>query len=354
MKHCPQCGNQALRPTHFQNQEIDVCPRCAGLWFDAGEFDAALDIEQESSIEQKRHDAHAETDMPCPSCGHAMDRHYLMPGYNIEIECCPHGHGSWIERKELEEATAAKTLNSPLENLNAGTSWRTWLFQFVTQMPVEYNIKPRKRPLVTWALLLLNTLIFVAPMLNPEMAALIYRGAMIPNDISHGNQLGTLITSQFLHGGWIHLLGNMYFLWLTGDNLEDALGHLRFLGIYLLCGMAAALAQTLVEPSSTIPVIGASGAIAGLFGLYLFWFRKASLTLMIFIYQKKVAPWVFFLIWLGFNLIGMASGEQGVAYMAHIGGFVAGLALGVLLHKWVLQRYPLLQLLSNEKVLVKR
>ncbi|SEG32004.1 rhomboid family intramembrane serine protease [Marinobacterium lutimaris] len=354
MKYCPYCRHQALRETTYQGQEIDVCPRCAGLWFEAGEFDAILDLEKDSSIELKRRDAHAKTDLPCPDCGSAMHRHHLMQGYRIEIECCPHGHGSWIERAELAEAKAAKALNTPLETLNAGINWRTWLFQFVTQMPVEYNITPHNRPWVTWSLLLLNTLIFAAMMFVPQIEEAMFYWAMIPNDISHGSHLGTLISSQFLHGSWLHLLSNMYFLWLTGDNLEDALGHVRFLLIYLLCGTFAALAQAMTDPSSTIPVIGASGAIAGLFGLYLFWFRKASLTLMIFVFQKKVAPWVFFLIWLGLNLIGMISGDQGVAYMAHIGGLVAGLTLGALLHQWVLKHYPMLQLLGSDKVRVKR
>lgn len=354
MKYCPQCHQHALRETDYDGQEIDVCPRCAGLWFEAGEFDAVLNLEEESSIEQKRRDTHTQTNLPCPDCSTAMDRHHLLPGYTIEIECCPKGHGSWIERSELEEAKAAKALHEPLEAMNAGINWRTWLFQSITQMPVEYNIKPHKRPWVTWTLLLMNTLIFAAMMLEPGIEMAMYDWAMIPDHISHGSNLGTLISSQFLHGSWLHLISNMYFLWLTGDNLEDALGHVRFLLIYLLCGTVAAFAQAMVDPSSTIPVIGASGAIAGLFGLYLLWFRKASLTLMIFFFQKKVAPWVFFLVWLGFNLLGMASGEQGVAYMAHIGGFAAGLGLGAALHKWVLARYPMLQLLSSDKIQIKR
>lgn len=354
MKHCPRCSHQTLQTTDYHDQEIDVCPRCAGLWFEAGEFDASMQVEEGASIELKKRKPHEKTQMRCPDCGTAMDRHHLMPGYSLEIESCSNGHGSWIEREELEEARAAKTLAAPLEQLNGSTSWRTWLFQFVTQMPVEYNIQPRNRPWATWALILLNTLIFIAPMAAPQLAESIFQGAMVPSDISRGMHLETLLTSQFLHGGWMHLLGNMYFLWLTGDNLEDALGHVRFLLVYLACGTVAALAQTFADPSSGIPVIGASGAIAGLFGLYLLWFRKASLTLMIFIYQKKVAPWVFFLIWLGFNLIGMAAGEQGVAYMAHIGGFAAGLVTGVALKQWVQQNYPLLKLLSNEKISVIR
>ena len=117
---------------------------------------------------------------------------------------------------------------------------------------------------------------------------------MTPSDISEGNKVWTLLTCMFLHGSIMHLLGNMYFLYVVGDNLEDVLGHKRFLIWYLVCGLIASLSSYLVSPTSAIPSVGASGAIAGLFGMYLMWFRHASLTFMIIIYQKKLsAAWFF-------------------------------------------------------------
>jgi len=233
-------------------------------------------------------------------------------------------------------------------------NWKTWVFQFLTQMPVEYNIKPKRKPWMTWLLILVNTVIFLSGFVSVDLAKELYSGVMVPNEISHGQHLVTLITSQFLHGGWMHLIGNMYFLWLTGDNLEDALGHWRFLLVYLLCGTAAALAQTSFMPNSPIPTLGASGAIAGLFGMYLLWFRKASITFMFFVYQKKLPPWGFFLIWIGFNILGMVTNSQGVAYMAHIGGFVTGLIIGWVLLGWVRARYPVLTVLEHPKLNIRR
>ncbi|MED5525696.1 MAG: rhomboid family intramembrane serine protease [Pseudomonadota bacterium] len=358
MKNCPHCQTAKLQPTRYHGEEVDVCRQCGGLWFDKGELDqvlaAADDDYDKVEVESAPGYDLGKTTLKCPTCSELMVRNHLLPGYEVEVDRCPNGHGLWIDKDELEETHNASQLHSHLGQLNGKVNWKTWVFQFLTQMPVEYNIKPKRRPWMTWLLVLVNSLIFIAGILSPELGELFYGGAMVPNEVSHGEHLSALISSQFLHGSWMHLIGNMYFLWLTGDNLEDALGHWRFLGLYLLCGLAAALAQTLIDPASVIPTIGASGAIAGLFGMYLLWFRKASITFMFFVYQKKLPPWVFFLIWVGINILGMATGGQGVAYMAHLGGFAAGLLLGWALLGWVRRRYPVLLVLDHPKLMVSR
>ncbi|EKE77396.1 rhomboid family intramembrane serine protease [Gallaecimonas xiamenensis] len=358
LKACPHCRTQSLQPTRYHGEEVDLCRLCGGLWFEKGELDQAL-AAADDDYEQVEVESHlgshlGRTELPCPDCGKAMDRYHLLPGYEVEVEACTQGHGLWIEKHELAETHNASQLHQHLQSLNAKLSWKSWVFQFLTQMPVEYNIKPKTRPWVTWLLVLVNSLLFVAGIYSPDVAELLYGEALIPNEISHGEHLSALVSSQFLHGSWLHLLGNMYFLWLTGDNLEDALGHWRFLGLYLLCGLVAALAQAGIEPDSSIPVIGASGAIAGLFGMYLLWFRHASLTFMLVIFQKKLPPWGFFLIWVGINVFGMATGSQGVAYMAHLGGLACGLLLGWSLYGWVRKRYPVLAALAHPKLMINR
>jgi membrane associated rhomboid family serine protease len=143
----------------------------------------------------------------------------------------------------------------------------------------------------------------------------------------------TPLTSMFMHGGWFHLIGNMWFLWVFGNNVEDSMGHLRYLGFYLLCGIAAAATQTLVNPSSAIPMVGASGAISGVMGAYIVLYPRVRVHMIvflaIFITRIVVPAYLMLGYWFLLQLIGggLASGEGGVAFWAHAGGFVAGALL---------------------------
>lgn len=141
----------------------------------------------------------------------------------------------------------------------------------------------------------------------------------------------SLISHQFLHGGWLHLGGNMLFLWIFGNNIEDRLGRIRFLPFYLLCGVIAAIGQILVDPSSEIPLIGASGAISGMLGAYLVLYPRKKILTLIYVFPLKIPAWAWLGIYFGlqFLLLGgsATAGGGGVAYMAHIAGFVAGAAL---------------------------
>lgn len=147
----------------------------------------------------------------------------------------------------------------------------------------------------------------------------------------------TPLTHMFLHGSWPHLLGNLLFFWVFGDNVEDAMGHLRFLIFYFLCGLVAAAAQIATDPSSVVPMVGASGAIAGVMGGYLLLYPRARVyMLFIFFIIIRVIPlpaWIVLIYWLGIQgvnaLVGLTGSGQssGVAFMAHVGGFLAGMAL---------------------------
>ncbi len=144
-----------------------------------------------------------------------------------------------------------------------------------------------------------------------------------------------MLTSMFLHGGWMHLIGNVWFLWIFGNNIEDSMGHLRFLAFYVLTGLAAAGAHIATDPGSKIPMVGASGAISGIMGAYLVLYPRARIdTLFVFIIFFRVIPlpaWVMLGYWMllqiGGSFATSAIGGGGVAYGAHIGGFIAGLAL---------------------------
>ena len=219
-------------------------------------------------------------------------------------------------------------------------------------IPLRDTIPSRTAPLVTVGLIAVNVLVFVhETALGPHLPQLIQHYGLTPYTFVHwreqsGSPLDParflpLFTSMFWHGGWLHLIGNMLYLWIFGDNVEDRLGHGRFLFFYVGCGLAAALTQVALSPDSTVPTVGASGAIAGVLGAYLISFPRSRVVTFIPIF---IFPWIveipavaYLIIWFAIQLLsGVASLGQGealggIAWWAHIGGFVAGLlSVGVL------------------------
>jgi membrane associated rhomboid family serine protease len=205
--------------------------------------------------------------------------------------------------------------------------------------PIRDHNPSNRTPWVTWALIAINVAVFLSyfPSLSgsePMLVAFFDRWALVPAEVVGGLDSHTLLTSMFLHGGWMHLIGNMLFLFIFGDNLEDLLGHLGFLGFYLASGLAAAASQILADPGSAIPMVGASGAIAGVMGGYLLMFPKARIDVLVIIIVLikifTIPAWLMLGIWFALQLVNglaMDVAGGGVAYWAHAGGFVAGLAL---------------------------
>ncbi|HVL56750.1 MAG TPA: rhomboid family intramembrane serine protease [Burkholderiaceae bacterium] len=147
-----------------------------------------------------------------------------------------------------------------------------------------------------------------------------------------GRQTQNLVTSMFMHGSWMHLLGNMWFLWLFGNNVEDSMTRPRFVAFYLLCGLAAAFAQVLVDPTSRVPMVGASGAISGVLGAYLVLFPRVRVYVLVIFFSVALPAWAMILYWALLQLFGgvttaVTAQSGGVAFWAHLGGFVAGVAL---------------------------
>ncbi len=204
-------------------------------------------------------------------------------------------------------------------------------------LPIRDHNPSLRVPYVTFAILGANLLVFLVmwPLRGNEaaLAQVYYTWGAIPEIVTGGGRPETLLTSMFVHGGFLHFAGNMLFLWIFGDNLEDILGHVRFALFYLAAGIGAALVQILADPSSTVPIVGASGAIAGVMGGYLLLFPRARVdVLFIILIFFKVIPfpaWLMLLIWFALQLWGGFSSigaEGGVAYWAHIGGFLVGFA----------------------------
>jgi membrane associated rhomboid family serine protease len=207
------------------------------------------------------------------------------------------------------------------------------------------DINPtRTTPVLTYAIIAANVLVFVHQLtLGLGTAAsqhFAYRYGLVPAYLLAGDERRWLtpFTSMFMHGGLVHLLGNMWFLHIFGDNIEDALGKIRFALFYVACGLAAAAAQVVIDPGSQVPMVGASGAIAGVLAAYMRLYPRArivlGLWLIVVLLDFRVPAWVCILVWFGFQLLdGLdalhmgVSASGGVAVFAHIGGFLAGMML---------------------------
>ena len=200
----------------------------------------------------------------------------------------------------------------------------------------DYN--PTRRPsLLTWGLILINFGVYFYLAQNPVMGEnAIAQYAVVPADITAGRHLGTLITSMFLHASLLHVGGNMLFLWIFGNNVEDKLGEIRFLVIYFAAGIAGSLLQVYITPTSTVPMLGASGAISGILAAYVLYFPRARvLTFIVPFFFITISAYLVIGYWIALQLfdafLGLGVTGGGVAYFAHIGGFASGLILALLL-----------------------
>jgi membrane associated rhomboid family serine protease len=230
-------------------------------------------------------------------------------------------------------------------------------------IPISDDNPTLRTPVVTIALLLCLGAVWVfvqgAGMDPQQLAASVCNWGLVPGELTHRARLGTAVpigprlacvvdndplniytplTSMFLHGGWMHILGNGLFLWIFGNNVEDSMGRVRFIFFYLICGLAAAAAQVAVSPASPVPMVGASGAISGVLGAYLILYPRVKVNvlfiLFIFIQVIPIPAYLVLLWWIGIQILSglpqlgrVAQESSGVAVWAHIGGFAAGALL---------------------------
>lgn len=214
-------------------------------------------------------------------------------------------------------------------------------------MPIGDDNSTRKTiPLVTYALIVLNALFFFVELSGGD--AFIMQWAFVPSRFlaDPAGDFLTLFTAMFMHAGWVHLGGNMLYLWIFGDNVEDRFGHIPFAIFYLVCGLAATFAQMFFNMDSNVPNLGASGAVAGVLGAYILMFPQQKVRVLI---GRVVTPvsaiiviglWIVLQLFSGVASIAETADTGGVAYMAHIGGFIAGFALTFLLRGNSTRRLP--------------
>ncbi|MDC3402052.1 rhomboid family intramembrane serine protease [Alphaproteobacteria bacterium] len=208
--------------------------------------------------------------------------------------------------------------------------------------PLKDDNDTNGQPVVMWTILIACILTFMwqVSMGREEREMVIALGMIparifgileFPNELAYTPAWMTIISSMFLHGGFMHLAGNMLYLWIFADNVEDSMGPVRFIILYVLCGIAAAFSQAMMDPQSTVPMIGASGAIAGTLGAYLMLHPRANVRCVagIFVFFKRFNIPAFIVLggWIGLQFLNLGQSDSNVAYVAHIGGFVAGMAL---------------------------
>ncbi len=207
--------------------------------------------------------------------------------------------------------------------------------------PIKDENPVRTVPLVTILIIIANCFFFYKELISTDMEKFVFNYGLIPKEfilnlkeLKIGDSIFPLFSSMFLHGGFFHIISNMWFFWIFGNNVEDTMGHFRFLIFYLSCGIGAGLSQIIMNPNSTIPMVGASGAISGVLGAYFLFHPGARiLTLVIvffFIRMVYIPAGVFILFWFFLQIINsftINSEHGGIAWYAHIGGFLAGLLL---------------------------
>ncbi len=354
---CPRCQNgmrAAIEATPAGSVELDYCPSCRGIWFDRGELESIL-LQVRSDIQPIG--LPAPTDEPgnrrCPRhhapmierrMSTARLRSSIYAAHSdpvpdgVIIDQCPRCLGIWLDGGELGQITQAMRAPSvhpllrpttqppPEQDQDRPTSGLLWAFMFLTGLPVE-QWQPRRRfPLVVLSLLVLCVMMFLVELGSSDPSALIRQLGLVPSRALSGSLL-PWFSHMFLHGGLWHLLGNMYFLWVFGDNVEDRLGKARFVLLYLASGLGAGLLQCLIQASSSMPVVGASGAISGVMAAYAILFPNARLVSLIWVIQVKWKTSTYLGMWLLLQCIGAAIGEGNIAWWAHIGGFVVGAAI---------------------------
>jgi len=200
-----------------------------------------------------------------------------------------------------------------------------------------------RTPYMTWLFILFNVILFIYELTlsQVQLEQFITEYGVVPAQILRGENTGSLISSMFLHGGWLHIIGNMLFLWVFGDNIEAVKGHIGFVLFYIIGGLAASFAHIYSNPASEIPSIGASGAVSAMLGAYIVWFPTSRIKVLVpiifFITVIHMNAFFFLFIWAaqqffyGFASIGTATAQTaGIAWWAHIGGFVFGLIVAII------------------------
>jgi membrane associated rhomboid family serine protease len=359
---CPRCLSD-LSPLEVEGVQLDLCPACRGVWLDPGELarmrGARADLPAGGELVTSGERALATSTSICPRCDGAFETLEFAHGTALYIDRCKSCHGIWLDAGELKRIRAVTAqrhglgLESPppadarLRELarphrvlqGGGSSPGVYLFQLLTALPVEVDAPRERYPWVTLGLVVTCVATFLYQLFAvDDLEAFARAWAFVPSSVAQGQGLAGLWTHMFLHGGLLHLLGNMYFLWLFGDNVEDRLNRFLYLVFFVSCGLGAAGLHAWLTPDLDIPTLGASGAVSGVMGAYLLLYPHRKMYQVLWFFQFKVSVGFYLFFWLGLQLVYAALGMPGVAWWAHVGGF--GVGAGLL---WIFRRFGLVR-----------
>ncbi len=343
MRPCPRC-TFPLTPYKHEGEELDHCQRCDGTFLDHGVAAQTYGPEMSPEFWKQSYVTKQPTKskLRCPRCLDPLDAYILkLDETDLEIDECAKCHGLWFDKNEgfhLRKLMQDSVLHAETMTDRKGTI-KGYVFQLLTQFPVEVWNPVRHRPWLVYSLIAGLTAIFIVQLVSMDAFVLHYRELMmVPADIIVGENLWTIITAGFLHADWMHLIGNLWMLWIFGDNVEDRLRKKHFVLLYMAALVAGNLAHLLSAWGDQAPLLGASGAISGLLAAYLVFFPKVKIwTMLIIIRVKMSMPW-YVGVWVGFQVLMFLLDSSSVAWFAHIGGFVCGAAYAWLLKSKVLSQ----------------
>lgn len=336
---------------------LDLCQRCHGLWFDRGEVERlerfGLELVRLTPAVGSRR---------CPRCSGGLAAARLRGAGGLILDECDRCGGLFFDAGELDRArkwrAEARLLSAEADkrtlrefaerrtherqgsitdgNIEVESAWASNgnLLSYLLGLPVEEHSSRERRPYGLLALVATIVAVWLWQVASPES---VWMGlAAVPIDIIAGRRIHTLLTAAFLHGGWLHLIGNLYFLWTFGDDVEDRLGTWAFLGWYLVWALAGSAAFVVFADAAdrSIPGLGASGAIAGVMGAYLVLCPRRRLIVrfagfIVWGYVLKLPAWTYLVFWAGFQFVAAMRGLPEVGWWAHLGGFAAGVLVAL-------------------------
>lgn len=353
---CPVC-NENLHSITRENQKIDSCLKCGGIWFDKGELQEVVEsliskdkvdfetiketyFRKAINIYRQKHPLRQ-----CPRCHVDLQVFNYCYDSNVFLDKCWICGSIWADEDEVRRVAKyvkrnpsiirfGKTLTKANLEFYKNRYHNTNLFyrfMFMNLIPYPLNdILPTKKiARITLSLIIINFLIFIWQLIavSGNLKVFFYAVGIIPSAGFSMNRLYTFVTSMFVHADFIHLIGNMYYLWLFGDNIEDELGPLKFTIFYFLCGIFGGIVFCIIDYNKTIPAVGASGAISGILAAYLILYPKAPLEIFWLGGVREIPAIYYLLFWIIFQLLFAFILPIGIAYWAHIGGFLSGLSL---------------------------